>query len=260
MQRALRWAFAGLVALSLAACGTVLALGEPDDGGAGDGGAREGSAGDGGAGEGGPDIDGGCANGTTVCDGICVDTRTSPLHCGSCNSKCNRGPCLDGGCEKTVFITNAIFSGNMGGLLGADMACNQAAQTANLPGTYMAWLASETVAPADRFTKNAAGYLLVDGGVDGGRVATSWADLTDGQLLVPIDHTEKGYLAQEAVWSNVAPDGTRRAADQSCVNWTSEAGAPTIGGTGAGGDRGVGWTATAQPECAGTHNIYCFEQ
>jgi len=130
---------------------------------------------------------------------------------------------------------------------------------ANLPGTYMAWLASDTLGPADRFTnsaKNAAGYFLVNGS----RIATSWADLLDGKLLIPIGLAEDGGLVTEAVWSNVAHDGGVRASGESCMNWTSAA-ALTVGGAGqSGGDPGAVWTARGSDPCDRTYRIYCFEQ
>ena len=241
-------------AVLAAGCGTILAL-DPDldplpsrDGSAGDGD----DVGDGGTGG------DGCANGTIGCTGVCVDPRTDKTHCGRCGNTCNLGGCKDGGCERTVFVTSVEYNGNLGGLDGGDQKCAMHASDAGLPGTYRAWLADGTGAPIDRFSKDSAGYLLLDGG---GSVATGWADLVDGMLARELNVNERGSFnaGQAVVWSNVSPEG-RRTSDASCSNWTDgDAGTPTSHGQP--GDVSTGWTQNGPTgQCYNTFGLYCFEQ
>ncbi len=51
----------------------------------------------------------------------------------------------------------------MGGLVGADAACQQRAAVAGLTGTYKAWLADATSSPATRLTHHLGPYQLTTG-------------------------------------------------------------------------------------------------
>lgn len=52
--------------------------------------------------ESGPPPDAGCATGMTMCGGACVNTLTSTMHCGACNSPCTAAQaCANGVCVGT---------------------------------------------------------------------------------------------------------------------------------------------------------------
>ncbi len=96
------------------------------------------------------------------------------------------GPAYADDNEKTVFVTSAVFDGNLGGLAGADAKCQAAADgpASVVPsGTYLAWLSDGTDSPDTRFTKTAHPYLLPDGT----KIAEDFFDLTDGSILHAID-------------------------------------------------------------------------
>src|SRR4051794_30232839 len=60
---------------------------------------------------------------------------------------------------RTVFITSGGYSGDMGGLQGADQICQALASTARLKGTYKAWLSDSTPSsPSTRFRKSGGPY------------------------------------------------------------------------------------------------------
>lgn len=251
LRSSLHRVFAAVLGIVLAAgCGTILSIdSDPAAPPHGDGSAGSDAAADGGA------DGGGCSQGTSPCGDLCVDTRTSQAHCGRCANACNRGACLDGGCERTVFVTSGPYGGNLGGLTGADQRCADHASDAGLGGKYLAWLADATKGPSDRFTRDSAGYLLPDGG---GLVAAGWTDLVDGTLQRRINVDEKGALGQDPVWTNVAADG-RPDGKTSCSNWTSsEAGTGSIGSTGA---LEKEWTTQGlMNPCFNVFRLYCFEQ
>ncbi len=126
--------------------------------------------------------------------GACSASSLATLSCGDTSVQI---PC-DTGLYKTVFVTSETYTGDLGGLAGADEKCNALASDAGLDGTYMAWLSGSTrfstpspfavPSPAVRFTKSPIPYARVDGAV----IASDWDDLVDGTLLVPIKVTEKG--------------------------------------------------------------------
>ena len=162
----------------------------------------------------------------------CLDTCVS-ASCGdgftqSGVETCDDGNLEDGdGCEydctitekdRVVFLTSIEYTGNLGGLAGADTICNQLASDAQLSGTYKAWLSDDTTSVADRFTHHGQFVL-----VNESPVATSWSDLTDASIINPIIMDENGDThAGETVWGNTDWDGSRDIYAESCLNWTKE--------------------------------------
>jgi cysteine-rich repeat protein len=111
---------------------------------------------------------------------------------------------------KFVFVTSITYTGNLGGLDGADAKCNARAAVAGIGGTYRAWLSDITGSPSTRMSKAGGPYRLVNGTV----VANNWADLTDGNLITAINLTELGTLPPQPtfcgpgntpVWTNTPP-------------------------------------------------------
>ena len=78
------------------------------------------------------------------------------------HKKARPGFCSDRN-YKVVFMTSAIYTGNLGGVSGADQKCQDAATSANLTGTCKAWVADATSQPIDTFTKSSVPYVLLDG-------------------------------------------------------------------------------------------------
>lgn len=159
---------------------------------------------------------------------------------------------------KRVFVASR-FSGNLGGIAGADATCNDHAATAGLSGTYLAWLSDGVVSPDTRFTRSPGSYVLVDGTL----VALDYVDLTDGTLLSPINLTADGSPPfPTRVWTNVTPDGlpTGLTAGFHCNGWLD----PTSSFSGSFGLNTAAdttWTAAGSITCdLNQVFIYCFEQ
>lgn len=182
---------------------------------------------------------------------------------------------VDGHCPKTVFVTSESYSGNLGGLDGADEKCQELAVYEDIDGIFKAWLSDDTgSSPAQsRFTHSEGDYVLVDGTV----VAKGWIDLTDGSLSVPIDVDEKGNRQGGSVWSATGVDGllsTSRGlpvsgVNSACDNWS----AVSVDDGGGGFTTSLGlvgfvdevdsaWTGFGEvrSECDIVHRLYCFEQ
>ncbi len=182
---------------------------------------------------------GNCPEGTVCVNGECAG-------CGA------GGPC-------TIFTTSTTHSGELGGVAGADTICQQRAAEAGLTGTYLAWIADDTTAPADRLYQSPGEYLRTDGL----RIARNWAELTGGILGVPIDRSETGALIADSTetWTNVSADGTASATDPSliCNNWTNGTGG-TSGRVGATNQVDEDWTYVHSDPCNSQWRLYCVQQ
>lgn len=187
--------------------------------------------------------------------------------------------------SKIVFVSSERYTGNLGGVAGADAKCQQLAEAAGLPGTYKAWLSDKTSSPAATFKRSNGPYVLVDGT----EVASNWEGLTEDYHLVPINIAETGQAVGESfVWTNTVPSGRtgpcpcpailrhegeqgeeRRTAvrDGSCQNWTSSNGDLYDGICGNSIGLGTSWTINIISEigaqiadCDEMLRLYCFQQ
>ncbi len=123
--------------------------------------------------------------------------------------------------EKTVFVTSANFSSNLGGLTGADDKCQAEADgpASIVPaGTYWAWLSDGTDSPDTRFTKSSHPYKLPDGT----KIAEDFTDLTDGSILHAINIDPTGQpIGYQQYWTGTNADGTTVPHLVTCDGWTT---------------------------------------
>ena len=162
-----------------------------------------------------------------------------------------------------VFATGATYTGDLGGVSGADSKCQAAATAAGLAdNVFYAWIASNaTNDPDSRFTKSAVGYELTNTSI----VARSWGDLNDSSLETPITLDENGTLvALTKVWTCVFTNGSYAAGEGHCDNWTNS---DPIFFYAPGGSYGLSdmadeeWThADDKWGCEADLPLYCFEQ
>jgi hypothetical protein len=147
--------------------------------------------------------------------------------------------CVNGTCgtdPKIAFVTSTLYTGNLGGLNGADQKCNERAKAGSQPGTYRAWLSDDSQSPSTRFSMKGGPIRLVDGS----ELARTWAELFANGAARPLNFTELGTRPPKAlpgpgltdpgcateeshavVWSNTNTRGLRVAADRNCMNWTT---------------------------------------
>ena len=190
-----------------------------------------------------------CATGTCQA-GQCVAPPAPPPPPPPASPGCGSGgPCL-------VLLSSSLHFGDLGGLNSGDAICQNLATAAGLPGTFKAWLSSELGSVSSRFVPNPGPYRLVNGT----QIATSFADLTDGALLAPIDLTETGggMGATPFVWTATSVSGVANPG-ATCVNWTSR----TMNNTGQLGfaNRTDGsWTLAGANNCDQAAHLYCFQQ
>jgi len=159
--------------------------------------------------------------------------------------------------SSTVFVTSTTYTGNLGGLTGADAKCQARADAAGLPGTYMAWLSDSTGSPDTRFVKSTGPYTLVDDTI----IAANWDDLIDGTLPLSINLDEIGSLmlfsSPTNVWSTTASDGTR-ASNSHCNDWSSSL---TSDVAGVASLLNAAFVPLYPDNCgSNVYRLYCFEQ
>jgi hypothetical protein len=163
-------------------------------------------------------------------------------------------------CSKIIFVTPPDYTGNLGGVAGADAICQGIADSAGLTGTFLAWIADSTEAssPAQRFIHNEGPYILVDGTV----IANNWTDLTDGLLRSPIDLDSLGNLVEglPEVWTNVTWDAKTAYPwkTHNCYDWSSKLRAVR----GNFGDRDMTnseWTQLWFRPCFRKLSLYCVQ-
>lgn len=187
-----------------------------------------------------------------------VDFMNDPQNCGACANPCP-GTCVFGQCQGLAFVTSTPYDGTLlgaiagGGLADADQICNAAAQAVTpklLPGTYRAWLSTDSVDAWTRILDQP--YLRVDGLV----VASSLPQLLGSALETPLMITEQGTITPApAVWTGTNDDGTL-GGPSPCSNWTAASGNASAGAIGA---TGPGWSNAGLAPCATQYPIFCFQ-
>ncbi len=208
-----------------------------------------------------------CDDGNTVDNDGCSNACTLPV-CGDgtiqASEQCDDGNTENGdGCSATcqleqlrVFVTSKSYTGNLGGLAGADEECQVLADNVDLGGTWMAWLSTSESGPNDRFiTKGTVPYTRLDRTTI---IANDWDELVQGPLLHAIAFDENGINGgQNRVWTNTNNDGTPRDSDKECHDWASEADEGNHGNRTKTDEK---WTFESNTKCSSESRLYCFEQ
>ncbi len=161
-------------------------------------------------------------------------------------------------CVRTAFVSSQTYSGNLGGLSGADATCQALASNAGMLGTFKAWLStSDGASPASRFVASPNPYRRSDGLL----LATSWTDGSDGTLNNPINRNELGVdvgTSTTAVWTNTSISGTANGAND-CADWTS-ASVSVSGSVGTSTVSSSAWTTGGTKTCNSLARLYCIQQ
>ena len=198
-----------------------------------------------------------CQNGAIAYQPV----RTDPLSdCPGAFDSCDGA----GACSlfaKRVFASSATYTGNLGGLSGADSKCQTLANTAVLGGTWRAWISDTGHSAASRLTQSTDPYLLVDNTT---KIADNWTNLTDGANDAPINMLENGQTVSSIlrVWTNTTSSGGifTTTSGKVCINWTSASG----GRSGRTGNATLylndDWTNQINQDCDELRRLYCFEQ
>ena len=162
-----------------------------------------------------PPGDATCANGGFMIEtGIEVDVNGTldPSEVSQTSYACEAVPR-----ERVVFVTSASFTGDLGGIVGADAKCQLAA--AAVPGlngkTFKAWLSDASSEPATSFTTDGS-FVTATGAL----LAESFTQFRGSVLLSKLT-TETGAPTSSSVWTGTDTTGWRMG--DRCNNWTSAA-------------------------------------
>jgi hypothetical protein len=159
--------------------------------------------------------------------------------------------------KRVIFVTKASFTGNLGGVAGADQKCDTAAKSVSALSshTFKAWVSDPSSQARSRLTHSTDGYVLTDGTA----VADNFDDLTDNSIGAAISLDENGQLlaaSSNTVWTGTKADGT--SADLNCQSWTSD----QLADSGQAGDstlKTFEWSETSTTSCNGKLHLYCVQ-
>ena len=165
----------------------------------------------------------------------------------------------DGPTEKTIFVTDSTYTGNLGGISGADDKCQSAADNAvpPLPGIYKAWISRSgvpSVPTRPSFQKHDLPYKNVDGSL----VATSFNDFLDN-VFSGIIKSITGSSITIRAWTGTNDDGS--VDNLNCSDWSSN-NMDDFGifGVNTGGTGIADWSGDGSTRCSLLRSLYCFEQ
>jgi len=201
------------------------------------------------------------APGTTLGDLACADGEFAQYDddlgdwiCGNPNNALN---------ARSVFITQRTYTGNLGGVVGADTFCQDEADFYNIPGRFKAWLSTyvpHLMSPSNRFRKEPdVPYVMLNG-----VAITSGAIQGPTELLVELNRALSGaFHSGVEVWTNTTSTGAiwpYLSGISDCNGWTSSD-VTDLGGYGDNSYLTEAWTAgLGTDECNELKHLYCFEQ
>ncbi len=159
-----------------------------------------------------------------------------------------------------MFISSDNYSGDLGGLTGADQSCQSLADSSILNGTWKAWLSDSVTNVNVRFTHSNYPYILID---ETTKIADDWTSLTTSGLLSTINKNEKNKIVSNSnVWTNTDYDGLSVYTNPVfvCNDWNIKNkrimgvfGKNNIYTT-------AQWTNFSLATCNTQRRLYCFEQ
>lgn len=170
-----------------------------------------------------------------------------------------------------IFITSRPYSGDLNGLTGADLLCQNLAKAAGWTNTKQlrAWLSNSDESPLTRFVgvDPDRPYALVNGK----RAANSFTDLIASGPGDGITLDELGAVHSSVrVWTNTAVTGAVFSQSDHCANWVSDSN-QFLGWTGINAVPKLPadewqkwadqkqWTSRVFRSCDYQHHLYCLE-
>jgi len=156
-----------------------------------------------------------------------------------------------------LFVSSETYTGDLGGLAGADATCQALADGAKLPSTgrFRAWLSDGENSPLTRFGPPLEGAFILPNGT---QVAASWAGLisnADLNSTINVNELKVQVPKPHRVWSNTGADGSSLEG-LDCNGWS-------VGDDSAKGSYGnlaaqdVEWTDSSSLQCNKYYRLYC---
>ncbi len=184
----------------------------------------------------------------------CIFTCTvQPRACsmtsdGHCPASCRYLNDVDCPIPNRLFVTARTFSGNLGGLVGADAKCQLAADGAALGGIWIALLGTSTTRAVARLG-DSSGWVLLDGRP----FAKNFLNVGQVFTAPAVDEHGRQVNAEAPVWTGFESLGSPSSV---CDDWTKETGFGPFGKAGYGGGK---WAHSGVRSCLSRHHLYCAE-
>lgn len=157
-----------------------------------------------------------------------------------------------------AFVTrNGYAIGN--GVFGADLACQNEASAAGLPGSYLAFIAAAGRSAGSRFDPRGPNWYRVDNIA----LASGPDELVDAGVnwapLAVLKLTADGIYEHVVVWTGAgSPQTVVTGTTTTCADWTSTTATATVGNT---WDLSANYFAWAtDSSCTGSHALYCLQE
>lgn len=181
-------------------------------------------------------------------------------HCQGCGMSCGaQQTCEAGACigARRVFATSKTFKADLGGLAGADAACQAHADAAALGGVFKAYMVDDDT-NLDRLEHPQVPFVRLDGV----KIADDWADLADESLDAPLAVDEFRQPAEGNAWTGLRDVGGGGVS--SCNDWTFAGGDclqnNICGGAGESSMVDDHWDGFFIFDCSEKFRLYCIEQ
>jgi hypothetical protein len=162
-------------------------------------------------------------------------------------------------CVRVMFATSVGYTGNLGGIAGADAKCQALADVSTTTRvqrrTFVAWVSTAASPVTTRLAHGTLAYIRTDGVT----IASSFTDLTDNSLQNGISLDENGgNRSGVGAWTATSSNGAGYSGN-SCTDWTLAV-LGIKGDTGNVGGAGNGWSAGGPDDCTSLHSLYCVEK
>lgn len=165
-----------------------------------------------------------------------------------------------GGSHK-IFMTTASYTGNLGGLAGADAKCAAAATAGGQTGTFVALLSTTSVNARDRYTGASDPIYNTNNDL----IAVNQSDLWDGTLLASTNYDEYSNpgpsVGSVSIWSQSLAGGTYGLSSNgnNCSDWTNGTSSASLSGLN--GKTDSTWIyATTYAWCNQGNRLHCISQ
>ena len=131
-----------------------------------------------------------------------------------------------------VFLSSELYTGDLGGISGADAKCQALADAAQVAGKFRAWLWTNAIDPEGTFYHSPGKYIRLDKV----EVAKNFEQFAAGELLAPFNVTElkevvtgdqpnpySEHVPYSTTWTGSNPDywDYLNMPGRTCGNWTS---------------------------------------
>jgi hypothetical protein len=157
---------------------------------------------------------------------------------------------------KRVFVTSGAWSGDLGGVAGADAKCQSEAAAAGLDGVYGAWLGGPVTDPVDGLATGRP-YVRIDGAQvfeDRLAIAERSSPPINGITLTASGGGVPGNPRE--LWTGAGING--RSTGYHCNAWTSDS-ATVAAHVGIIGATTTDWTISTLRSCNAVAHLLCFE-